>query len=294
MSSLLRLRKTSGKKLVGIGVIYFFLGLAALYFLMPLVVVLMTSFKTMDEIRAGTIFTLPHAVDFTAWKTAWFSACTGLECKGLQVGFRNSVMITIPSVVLSILVGAITGFALSQHKGRLSAWLLGSLLLGAFIPYQILLYPLVKILSTIGIYATLPGIVIIHIALGLPYVSILFYNFYAGLPNELVKAAKMDGAGFFRIFFDIIFPMSLNAVIVAVIMQATGIWNDFLLGLTFAGSDNFPMTVQLNNVVNTTTGIRQYNVNMAATVLTALPPLALYILAGRYFARGLSAGAVKG
>jgi glucose/mannose transport system permease protein len=169
-----------------------------------------------------------------------------------------------------------------------------SLMLGAFIPYQVILYPLVRIFSSVDLYGTLPGIVLIHIIFGLPYMTLLFFNFYQGVPPELSKAAKMDGAGFFTIFFQIMLPMSVNVLVVAIIMQATGIWNDFLLGLIFAGRDHLPITVQLNNIVNTTTGVKEYNVNMAATFLTALPPLLIYIVSGRYFARGLAAGAVKG
>jgi glucose/mannose transport system permease protein len=172
--------------------------------------------------------------------------------------------------------------------------ILTALMLGAFIPYQVILYPLVKITSIVGLYSTLPGIIVIHIIFGQPLMTMLFRNFYTAVPLELVKAARVDGAGFFRIFFEIILPMSTNILIVALILQVTGIWNDFLLGLIFAGHDNQPMTVQLNNMVTNGTGTVEYNVNMAATLLTALPPLAVYFLSGRYFVRGIASGAVKG
>jgi glucose/mannose transport system permease protein len=274
--------------------LYAILTLALVYYAIPLLLVISTSLKTSEEIRVGTIFTLPQSLNFDAWTKAWLTACTGIECNGIHGNFWNSVQIVVPSVIFSILFGALTGFALSQWQSKLSRVMLLSLMLGAFIPYQVILYPLVRIFSSVGLYGTLPGIVLIHIIFGLPYMALLFFNFYQGVPPELSKAAKMDGAGFFTIFFQIMLPMSVNVLVVAIIMQATGIWNDFLLGLIFAGRDHLPITVQLNNIVNTTTGVKEYNVNMAATFLTALPPLLIYIVSGRYFARGLAAGAVKG
>jgi glucose/mannose transport system permease protein len=274
--------------------LYGFLSLALIYYAIPLLLVVSTSLKTTEELRVGTIFTLPQGINFDAWRKAWMTACTGIECNGIHGNFWNSVQIVVPSVILSILFGAITGYALSQWHSKFSRLVLLSLMLGAFIPYQVILYPLVRIFSTVGLYGTLPGIILVHIIFGLPYMALLFFNFYQGVPPELSRAAKMDGAGFFTIFFQIMFPMSVNVLIVAIIMQATGIWNDFLLGLIFAGRDHLPITVQLNNIVNTTTGVREYNVNMAATFLTALPPLLIYVVSGRYFARGIAAGAVKG
>ncbi|MET0749116.1 MAG: carbohydrate ABC transporter permease [Rhizobium sp.] len=274
--------------------LYGFLTLALVYYAIPLLLVVTTSLKTTEELRVGTIFTLPQSLNFDAWYKAWMTACTGIECNGIHGNFWNSVQIVVPSVILSILFGAVTGYALSQWQSKVSRVVLLSLMLGAFIPYQVILYPLVRIFSTFGLYGTLPGIILVHIIFGLPYMALLFFNFYQGVPPELSRAAKMDGAGFFTIFFQIMFPMSTNVLIVAIIMQATGIWNDFLLGLIFAGRDHLPITVQLNNIVNTTTGVREYNVNMAATFLAALPPLLIYVVSGRYFARGIAAGAVKG
>lgn len=288
-----RLITSTRRKLARLA-LYGFLILTVVYYLLPLVVVLMTSLKSMDEIRSGDILALPRDPSLAAWSKAWFSACTGVDCNGLRVGFWNSVWITVPGTLLSILFGALSGYALSQWPSRLSKLVLLSATMGAFIPYQVILYPMVKIMSTLGLYGNLGGIILIHVVFGMPYMIVLFYNFFTGVPQELLRAAKMDGAGFFQTFFHVLVPMSLNVVIVAAIMQVTGIWNDFLLGLIFAGRDNLPITVQLNNIVNTTTGVREYNVNMAATFLTALPPLLVYICVGKYFARGLTAGAVKG
>ena len=274
--------------------LYAFLAVAALFFAIPLLIVLSTSLKSAEEVREASIFALPVAPSFAAWGKAWSSACTGLSCDGISAGFWNSVRIAVPSVVLSVLAGAINGFALAHWRFRGANLILTALMLGAFIPYQVILYPLVKVFSTLSLYATLPGIVLVHVIFGLPVLTLIFRNFYAGLPEELIKAARMDGAGFFRIFFQIMLPMSTNVLVVAVILQVTGVWNDYLLGLIFAGRENLPMTVQLNNVVNSTFGEREYNVDMAATILTALPPLLVYFLSGRYFVRGITSGAVKG
>ncbi len=274
--------------------IYAFLATAAVFFLLPLYVMVVTSLKPMEEIRLGDIFALPHTVTLAPWRQAWASACTGLNCEGIQSGFWNSVRIVVPSAVLSILLGAVNGYALSFWRVRWAGWLFGVLMLGAFVPFQVLIYPLVRALASLGLFGTLPGIVLIHTLVGMPVMTLLFRNYYASVPEELFKAARMDGGGFWRIFLQLMLPMSLPMIVVALIMQITGIWNDFILGLTFAGRDNLPMTVQLNNIINSTQGERAYNVNMAATILTSLVPLLVYLLSGRWFVRGIAAGAVKG
>ncbi|HEY8876481.1 MAG TPA: carbohydrate ABC transporter permease [Roseateles sp.] len=273
--------------------VYAFLLFAAAFFLLPLYVMLTTSFKTMDEIRLGQIFALPSSVTLDAWRAAWSEACTGVSCEGVRGGFWNSVSIAVPSVVLPILLGAINGYALSWWKPKGSQWLFGVLMLGAFIPIQVMIYPLVKLEAAIGIYSSLPGIVVVHLVFAMPIMTLLFRNYYAGLPAELFKAARVDGGGFWRIFIQLVLPMSTPMLIVAAIMQITGVWNDYILGLTFAGRENLPMTVQLNNVINTTTGERLYNLNMAATILTSAVPLLVYLISGRWFVRGIAAGAVK-
>lgn len=274
--------------------VYAFLITAALFFLLPLWIMVVTSLKPMEEIRLGNILALPAAMTFEAWTKAWSSACTGLECNGISVGFWNSVRILIPSVILSIIVGAINGYALSFWRVKGANVMFGILLLGAFIPYQVFLYPLVRVFSMTGIYNSLTCIVLVHVIFGLPTMTLLFRNYYAGLPIELFKAARIDGGGFWSIFFRVILPMSTPILVVATILQVTGIWNDFIFGLTFAGRENLPMTVQLNNIVNSTQGERAYNVDMAATMLAALVPLVVYFVSGRWFVRGIAAGAVKG
>jgi glucose/mannose transport system permease protein len=274
--------------------IYAFLVTAALFFMLPLWIMVVTSLKPMEEIRLGNILALPAAMTFEAWSKAWSSACTGLECNGISVGFWNSVRILIPSVIFSIIAGAINGYALSFWRVKGANVMFGILLLGAFIPYQVFLYPLVRIFSMTGIYNSLTCIVLVHVIFGLPTMTLLFRNYYAGLPIELFKAARIDGGGFWSIFFRVILPMSTPILVVATILQVTGIWNDFIFGLTFAGRENLPMTVQLNNIVNSTQGERAYNVDMAATMLAALVPLVVYFVSGRWFVRGIAAGAVKG
>ncbi|AYG63024.1 carbohydrate ABC transporter permease [Rhizobium jaguaris] len=274
--------------------LYAFLVIAALFFLLPLYVMIVTSLKSMPEIRQGNIFAFPQVWTGEAWVQAWSTACTGLECGGISVGFWNSVKILIPSMIMSIFISSLTGYALSFWRVKGANVLFAILLLGAFIPYQVFIYPLVLIYRSVGVYSTLPCIIITHTVFGLPVLTLLFRNYYSSLPMELFKAARVDGAGLWQIFFRLMIPMSIPILVVAGILQVTGIWNDFLFGVVFAGRENFPMTVQLNNIVNSTQGEKLYNVNMAATILTALVPLIVYFGSGRWFVRGITAGAVKG
>ncbi|MBL0087952.1 MAG: carbohydrate ABC transporter permease [Ideonella sp.] len=274
--------------------VYAFLLFAAAFFLAPLYIMAVTSLKGMDEIRLGQLFALPQHLSLDAWRTAWSQACTGVDCGGVRVGFWNSVAIVVPSTVLPILMGALNGYALSFWKPRGANTLFAVLMLGAFIPVQVMIYPLVKVVAAIGLFSSLPGIVLVHLVFSMPVMTLLFRNYYASIPQELFKAARIDGGGFWRIFGQLMLPMSTPMIIVAAIMQITGVWNDYVLGLVFAGRDNLPMTVQLNNVINTTTGERLYNVNMAATILTSMVPLLVYFVSGRWFVRGIAAGAVKG
>ncbi|MEQ1770976.1 MAG: carbohydrate ABC transporter permease [Devosia sp.] len=274
--------------------LYVFLIIAALFFLMPLWIMLVTSLKSMPEIRERMLFNWPSAPSLEYWVKAWDSACTGRTCEGLKPGFWNSVKITAISVPISIVVAMMNGYALSFWRFRGAEFLYTVLLFGAFVPYQVVVYPLIIAIRSVGLFGTLPGVVIVHTIFGMPILTLLFRNYFAAIPGELFKAARVDGAGFWRIFFSIMLPMSVPITIVAVILQVTGIWNDFIFGLVFAGRDSIPMTLQLNNIVQTTTGVKEYNVNMAATILTGLVPLAVYFVSGKWFVRGIAAGAVKG
>ena len=275
-------------------ILYGTLFVIAVYYLIPLYVMLVTSVKGMPEIRLGNIFSLPLEITYEPWIKAWSQACTGLNCDGLSRGFWNSVKITIPSVVLSIAIASVNGYALANWRFKGANVFFTILIFGAFIPYQIMIYPLVIMLREMGLYTKLPGLVIIHSIFGMPILTLLFRNYFTTIPEELFKAARVDGAGFWGIYFRIMMPMSLPIFVVAIILQVTGIWNDFLFGVIYTKPENYPMTVQLNNIVNSVQGVKEYNVNMAATLLTGLVPLAIYFISGKLFVRGIAAGAVKG
>ncbi|MBP9047253.1 MAG: carbohydrate ABC transporter permease [Tabrizicola sp.] len=266
----------------------------SVYYLLPLWVMVMTSLKGMPEVRLGNIFAPPVEVTFQPWVKAWSEACTGLNCDGLSRGFWNSVLITVPSVILSIAIASVNGYALINWRFKGADIFFTILIFGSFIPYQIMLYPMVILLREAGIYGTLWGLIIVHTIFGMPILTLLFRNYFSAIPEELFKAARVDGAGFWGIYFRIMLPMSLPIFVVALILQITGIWNDFLFGVVFTKPDLYPMTVQLNNIVNSVQGVKEYNVNMAATLLTGLVPLVVYFVSGKLFVRGIAAGAVKG
>ncbi len=267
---------------------------AAIYYLIPLYVMVVTSLKGMPEVRLGNIFSPPLEITFEPWVKAWSQACTGLNCDGLSRGFWNSVLITIPSTLISIAVASVNGYALANWRFKGSEVFFTILIVGAFIPYQVMIYPIVIVLRELGIYGTLTGLIIVHTIFGMPILTLLFRNYFAGLPEELFKAARIDGAGFWAIYLRIMAPMSLPIFVVAMILQITGIWNDFLFGVVFTRPEYYLMTVQLNNIVNSVQGVKEYNVNMAATILTGAVPLIVYFVSGRLFVRGIAAGAVKG
>ena len=283
-------RTFSGRNIM----IYGTLIVVCLYYILPLWVMVMTSLKGMPEIRLGNIFAPPVEITFEPWVKAWAEACTGLNCDGLSRGFWNSVQILIPSVVLSIIVASVNGYALVNWRFKGSDLFFTILIFGAFFPYQVMLYPIVILLREMGIYGTLWGLVLVHTIFGMPILTLLFRNYFASLPEELFKAARVDGAGFWGIYFRIMLPMSLPIFVVAIILQVTGIWNDFLFGVVYTKPDLYPMTVQLNNIVNSVQGVKEYNVNMAATLLTGAVPLIVYFISGKLFVRGIAAGAVKG
>lgn len=274
--------------------LYAFLVISAIFFLVPVYVMIITSLKDMPEILSSNVLSPPLHPTVQPWIDAWLHACTGGDCSGLSPGFFNSVKITVPSVIVSIFISSLTGYALSFWKYKGAGFFFGLLVFGAFVPYQVVIYPIILGLKTVHLFSTLAGIIAVHTIFGMPVLVLLFRNFYAGLPIELFKAARVDGAGFWQTFFRIMLPMSLPITTVALILQVTGIWNDFLFGVIYAGRPNWPMTVQLLNIVHTTQGIPAYDVNMAATIEAAAVPLIIYFVSGRWFVRGIAAGAVKG
>jgi glucose/mannose transport system permease protein len=290
-------------------VIYGLLLIFALIYLLPLVVMVMTSLKPLAEVTGGNMFALPRELTFAPWVEAWGTTCVGLTCEGIKGYFWNSIKMVVPAVLISTGLGALNGYVLTKWRFAGHRFVFGLLLFSCFIPFQSVLIPMAVILGKLGasgVWLTdragfsfglgnsTVNLVIVHVVYGLGFTTLFFRNYYEAFPTELIKAAQIDGAGFFQIFRRILIPNSAPIFVVTVIYQFTNIWNDFLFGSTFAAGDNSPMTVALNNVVNTSTGVVEYNVNMAAAIIAASPTLLVYVVAGRYFVRGLMAGAVKG
>ncbi len=268
--------------------------LFAAYFLLPLYVMLVTSLKDMADIRDGNLLSLPASLNFDAWGKAWSSACTGTDCNGLKPFFMNSLVMVVPAVLVSTVLGALNGYILTKWRFKGSELLFSLMLFGVFMPLQVVLLPMSQVLGWMGISDSIWGLVLVHILMGMASTTLFFRNYYIGLPDELIKAAMLDGAGFFRIFWRIVLPLSTPILVVTLIWQFTAIWNDFLFGVVFSGADSKPITVGLNNLANTSSSVKEYNVDMAAALIAALPTLFVYVVAGKYFVRGLTAGAVKG
>ncbi len=279
---------------VGRFVVYAVLALATAFFLLPLYAMLVTSFKDAEEIRSTSLLALPGSLNWSAWGTAWQSACTGVDCNGLRPFFMNSVAMAVPAVLISTVWGAVNGYVLSLWKFRGSDVLFGLLLFGVFMPFQVVLLPMSQVLGWLGLSSSITGLVLVHCLAGLAGTTLFFRNYYAAIPKELVNAARMDGASFFQIFWRIVLPLSTPIVMVTLIWQFTNIWNDFLFGVVFSGTDSKPVTVGLNNLANTSSSVKAYNVDMAAAIIAGLPTMVIYVLAGKFFVRGLTAGAVKG
>jgi glucose/mannose transport system permease protein len=275
-------------------VIYAALILFAVYFLLPLFVMLVNSVKPLDEIRGGNMLALPEAFTVAPWLSAWGTAQIGVQPTGLRPYFWNSIQMVVPAVAISTLLGALNGYVLTKWRFPGHKLVFGVMLFGCFIPFQIVLIPMARILGVIGLAGSVWGLVLVHVVYGLGFTTLFFRNYYEAFPSELIKSAQIDGAGFFRIFQRILLPSSGPIIVVTVIWQFTNIWNDFLFGASFADFDSMPMTVALNNLVSSSTGVKEYNVHFAGAVMAALPTLVVYVVSGRYFVRGLMAGAVKG
>ncbi|MEO1016113.1 MAG: carbohydrate ABC transporter permease [Pseudomonadota bacterium] len=271
-----------------------FLTMCALFFCVPLYVLVVTAFKTMDEIRLGEIFALPQVWSFAAFDVAWNEACSGITCEGIKVGFLNSLAILFPSLLLSLAISSITGYALALWDVRWAGTFLFILFMAAFVPFQIIMIPLIILTGIFNVYGTVWGIALVHAVLSMPILTLIFRNYYKDIPPEILSAAIMDSGSFWKIFLHIILPMSANIMVVVLILQITNVWNDFLIGITFGGIGTQPMTAILANVVITTTGEASYNVDMAAALLTAVTPLVIYFFLGRLFVQGITAGAIKG
>ena len=274
--------------------IYAALILFAVFYLLPLYVMVVNSLKPLEEIRQGGMLNLPKVWTIEPWLSAWSTAQIGVQPTGLRPFFINSILMVVPAVAISTVIGALNGYVLTKWQFRGSNVFFGLLLLSCFIPFQIVLIPMARILGWLGLAGSLWGLILVHVVYGIGFTTLYFRNYYENFPTELVRAAQIDGASFFQIFYRILLPSSGPIIVVSVIWQFTNIWNDFLFGASFSGAATTPMTVALNNLVSSSTGVKEYNVHFAGAILAALPTLIVYIVSGRYFVRGLMSGAVKG
>ncbi|MEL6467365.1 MAG: carbohydrate ABC transporter permease [Pseudomonadota bacterium] len=274
--------------------LYLVLLLFALFYLLPFGIMLLNSVKPLDEITGGNMMALPSEFTLEPWRKAWSEAQVGVEATGLRPYFYNSLIMAIPAVMLSTFFGALNGYVLTKWQFRGHNIVFGLLLFSCFIPFQIVLIPMARMLGIFGLAGSTGGLILVHFVYGIGFTTLYFRNYYAAFPTELIRAAQIDGAGFFRIFWRILLPSSGPIIAVSFIWQFTNIWNDFLFGASFADFDSQPMTVALNNLVQSSTGVKEYNVHFAGAIYAAVPTLLVYIVAGRYFVRGLMAGSVKG
>jgi glucose/mannose transport system permease protein len=268
--------------------------LVAFAFILPVYVMVVNSLKPLDEIRSGDLMAFPIAWTIEPWLQAWSKAQIGVQATGLKPYFINSFLLVIPAVVISTLIGALNGYILTQFKFRFADALFAAMLFSVFIPFQIVLIPMAKTLGFLGLAGTIKGLIFVNVIYGIGFTTLFFRNYYAAFPNELVRSARMDGAGFFGVLFKILLPNSAPIIVVTVIWQFTNIWNEFLFGASFSDYTSFPLTVALNNLVSSSTGIKEYNVHFAAAFIAAIPTLVVYLVSGKYFVRGLMAGSVKG
>jgi len=274
--------------------IYAFLALFALIYLLPLFVVVANSFRELPEIAQNGLIALPRSFSLKAWPQAWAHYCVAGTCEGVKRNFFNSVYMTLPATILSTLIGALNGYVLSKWRFPGSETLFVCIVLGVFMPGQIALLPWAYILGAVHLSNSVYGLILVHVIQGLSFTTLFCRNYYVNIPDDLIKAARIDGAGFWRIFFKIILPLSPPILIVTVIWQFTNIWNEFLFGASFSDFSSFPITVALNNLVNSSTGVKEYNVHFAGAFIAAVPTLIVYLVSGKYFVRGLMAGSVKG
>lgn len=273
-------------------VIYLILIVAAMGYLLPVYLLVITGMKSFAEVSLARMWDLPSGLHFDSYLKAWLGK-ESEGIRGLSNNFMNSVYLAIPATVGSALLGSMNGYVLAKWKFRGSDVLFPLILFGMFIPYQSILIPLVQVLQTMKLYGTIPGLIFVHIVYGIPITTLIFRNYYAGIPAELVEASKIDGASFLGIYRHILFPISMPAFVVVMIWQFQSIWNDFLFGVIVTARPAVqPITVALNNMAGSY--IVEWNVQMAGSILAALPTLLVFIFLGRYFMRGLLAGSLKG
>lgn len=263
--------------------IYAALIIFAAAFLVPVYMVLVTSFKSIDQVSISTMWNLPTSFTLDSFQRA---------LDRLLPSFINSLLLVVPATAISAALGSMNGYVLSKWRFRGANIVFPLMLFGMFIPYQAILIPLVQFLQSIGLYGSIWGLILVHVVYGLPITTLIFRNYYAEVPDEMIEAGAIDGAGFFGLYWWVVLPISLPGFVVVIIWQFTQIWNEFLFGVTITSTASQPITVALQNLSGSQ--IVEWNVQMAGAFLTALPTLLVYILLGRYFIRGLLAGSVKG
>lgn len=265
--------------------IYLLLGLFALIYFLPALAVLSNAFRTHAEVSRNGILGLPEGISFEGWARAWTRACVSGSCEGVQANFYNSLKITIPATLFSTALGAINGYVLSKWRFRGSELIFGMMLMGVFMPGQITLLPWAWIMGKLHLANSIYGLILIHTVQGISFTTLFCRNYYASIPDEIMKAARVDGAGFWRTFHRIVLPLSPPILIVTVIWQFTSIWNEYLFGMVFTAGNEQPITAALMSV--------GAGGSSATVLIAAIPPLLIYLFGGRYFVRGLTQGAVK-
>ncbi len=280
------------KRLGRIALYTVLLVLAAIY-LMPLAVIALNSLRFNEDILRESFIGIPSRMTLENWDVAWGSACINASCTGVKPYFWASVMMVVPATLISTAVGLINGFALTKWKMPFASVVFVAITIGVFLPPQVVLLPWAIALSWLGLAKSLTGLALVHIIQGTCFTTLFCRNYLVNLPDDLIKAARIDGAGFFRTFWRIIVPLSPPIIIVAIIWQFTFIWNEFLFAVTFSSSDYRPITAALMSLNADDTGVSEYGFGSAAVLIAAIPPLVIYFLGGRYFVRGLTSGAVK-
>ncbi|NWG18801.1 MAG: carbohydrate ABC transporter permease [Chloroflexi bacterium] len=271
-------------------IIYTVMILFLLFYLLPVYLILITSFKSFDQVSLSRMWDLPNGFSLASFDRAWNG---GEGVIGMRGSFWNSIQLVVPATVISCLLGSLNGYVLSKWRFPGSETLFTLILFGMFIPYQSVLVPLVEVLREIRLYASIPGLILVHVVYGIPITTLIFRNYYATVPNELLEAGKIDGADFFGIYRHVMLPISAPGFVVVAIWQFTSIWNEFLFGLIITNDPQLrPVTVALQNLSGSQ--FTQWNVQMAGALLVALPTLLVYIFLGKYFLRGLLAGSLKG
>lgn len=272
--------------------IYLILVLFTVFYIIPMYIMILTGMKSFSEIGLSTMWNLPRSLNFESFRLAWLGSAKG-GFRGLSGSFLNSLWLVIPATIISAIFGSLNGYVLTKWRFYSSDLIFTMILFGMFIPYQSILIPLVLTLQKLHVYGTIPGLILVHVIYGIPISTLIFRNYYITVPTEMVEASKIDGANFLGIYRWIIFPLSTPGFAVAMIWQFTSIWNDFLFGLIVTPNPaSQPITVALNNLAGSY--IVQWNVQIAGALLTALPPILVYIFLGRFFLRGLLQGSLKG